>query len=469
MLIGGREVVGETTIDVLNPLDGSLIDTVPAATAEQVDLALAAAARGAAAMERTTRFERARVLARASSLIGERSELLASLLASEVGKTIREARGEVSRAVQTFAVASEEARRLSGEIVPFDGAPTGGDRFGFYLRVPVGVVLAITPFNFPLNLAAHKVAPALAAGNSVIVKPASATPLTDIELVRLLYDAGLPEDAISVVTGSGSVVGDRLVTDPLPRMVTFTGSAEIGKAIVARAGLKKVAMELGSNSAVVVTDRCDPSTAVERVVRGAFALAGQVCISVQRVLLQETIAERFLEEAAALTRSLRLGDQLSEATDVGPMIDEGQAARAEDWVGEAVAAGARVVAGGARTGTLFEPTVLTDVPEETRVWKDEAFAPVMAVRTYGTLDEAIDAVNRSRYGLQAGIYTDDLDDALKAAHEIRCGGVMINDVPTFRVDLMPYGGEKESGLGREGPRFAIEEMTEIRVVGVRRA
>jgi acyl-CoA reductase-like NAD-dependent aldehyde dehydrogenase len=302
----------------------------------------------------------------------------------------------------------------------------------------------------------------------VILKPASVTPLTDIELVRALYDAGLPEEGISVVTGSGSVVGDRLVSDPLPRMVTFTGSAEVGKTIVARAGLKKVAMELGSNSAVVVTDRCDPSAAVDRTVRGAFALAGQVCISVQRVLLQESIADRFLEEAVAQTKTLSVGDQLEETTDVGPMIDEDQAARAEAWVGEAVDAGARVAVGATRRGTVFDPTVLVDVPEEARVWKDEAFAPVMALRTYGTLDEAIDAVNRSRYGLQAGVYTDDLDDALRAAHEIRCGGVMINDVPTFRVDLMPYGGEKESGLGREGPRFAIEEMTEIRVVGVRR-
>lgn len=468
MLIGGREVAGDATFEVTNPFDGSVIDTVPSATPDDVALALEAAARGARVMEATTRFERARVLARASSLIAERSDRLATLLASEVGKTIREARGEVSRAVQTFAVAAEEARRLSGEVVPFDGAPTGADRFGFYLRVPVGVVLAITPFNFPLNLAAHKVAPALAAGNAVILKPASATPLTDIEFVRLLYDAGLPGEGISVVTGSGSTVGDRLVADPLPRMVTFTGSAEIGKAIVSRAGLKKVAMELGSNSAVVVTDRCDPVSAVDRIVRGAFALAGQVCISVQRVLLQEAIAERFLEEAVALTRSLRLGDQLDEATDVGPMIDEHQAARAEAWVREAVDSGARIVAGGGRQGTLFEPTVLTEVPEDARIWKDEAFAPVMAVRTYGALDEAIEAVNRSRYGLQTGIYTDDLDDALRAAHEIRCGGVMINDVPTFRVDLMPYGGEKESGLGREGPKFAIEEMTEIRVVGVRR-
>jgi glyceraldehyde-3-phosphate dehydrogenase (NADP+) len=468
MLIGGREVAGGATIAVRNPFDGTLIDTVPAATTEQVELALEVAGRGARVMERTTRFERARILARTSSLIEERSERLAILLASEVGKTIREAKGEVARAVQTFAVASEEARRLSGEIVPFDGAPTGGDRFGFYIRVPVGVVVAITPFNFPLNLAAHKVAPALAAGNAVILKPASVTPLTDIELVRLLYDAGLPEEGISVVTGSGSVVGDRLVSDPLPRMITFTGSAEIGKGIVARAGLKKVAMELGSNSAVVVTDKCDPASAVERVVRGAFALAGQVCISVQRVLLQEEVAERFFDEAVALTRSLTLGDQLSDATDVGPMIDEEQAARAEAWVAEAVEAGARILAGGGRNGTLFEPTVLVDPPEDTRVWKDEAFAPVMAVRTYGTLDEAIDAVNRSRYGLQAGIYTDDLDDALRAAHEIRCGGVMVNDTPTFRVDLMPYGGEKDSGLGREGPKFAIEEMTEIRVVGVKR-
>ena len=467
MLIGGREVAGREEIPVLNPLDGSVVDTVPSATEDQVDTALSIADEGARIMERMSRFDRAEILHRASRLVEQRIEDLARTLACEVGKTIREARGEISRTVQTLAVSAEEARRLAGEIVPFDGAPTGKGRFGFFLRVPVGVVVAITPFNFPVNLAAHKIAPAFAAGNAVILKPATVTPLAAIAFGKILCEAGLPPEALSVITGGGRTVGDRLVGSPIPRMVTFTGSVEVGKAIMARAGLKKTAMELGANSAVIVTDRCDVEAAAERCVRAGFALAGQVCISVQRVLVEENVLGRFLERAVAVTESLRLGDQLAESTDVGPMIEEKEADRAESWIEEARSMGAGLAVGGGREGALVTPTILTDVPDEARVWKDEAFAPVIAVRPFGTLDEAIEAVNASRYGLQAGIYTDRLDDALRAAREIRCGGVMINDVPTFRVDLMPYGGEKESGLGREGPKYAIEEMTEIRVVGIR--
>ncbi len=467
MLIGGREVAGEQEIPVLNPFDGSEVGTVPSATESQVDEALSIAVEGARTMERMSRFDRAEILSRASRLVGDRIEDLARTMASEVGKTIREARGEISRTVQTLAVSAEEARRLAGEIVPFDGAPTGKGRFGFFLRVPVGVVVAITPFNFPVNLAAHKIAPAFAAGNAVILKPATVTPLTDIAFGKILYEAGLPPEALSVITGSGRTVGDRLVGSPVPRMVTFTGSVEVGKAIMSRAGLKKTAMELGANSAVIVTDRCDVETAAERCVRGGFAVAGQVCISVQRVLVEESVLGRFLERAVEVTRSLRLGDQRLQETDVGPRIEANEAARAESWIAEARAMGAGLAVGGGREGALVEPTILTGVPDEARVWKDEAFAPVIAVRPFGTLDEAIGAVNASRYGLQAGIYTDRLDDALRAAREIRCGGVMVNDVPTFRVDLMPYGGEKDSGLGREGPKYAIEEMTEIRVVGIR--
>lgn len=468
MLIAGREATAPGAIPVRNPLDGSIVGTVPEATAEHVERALASAVEGARLMERLSRFERAAILARASAALEERTDELARLLSLEVGKTIREARGEVRRAVQTFAVASEEARRVAGEIVPFDGAPTGRDRFGFYLRVPVGIVVAITPFNFPLNLAAHKVAPAIAAGNAVVLKPASATPLTDVELGKILVESGLPGEAISVLTGSGASVGNPLVCDPRPRMVTFTGSADVGRAIAARAGLKKLAMELGSNSAVVICESADVDAAAERSVMGAFALAGQVCISVQRVLVQETVFDEFLEKARAAAARLVVGDQLEESTDVGPMIDEENAERAVAWIDEAAGMGARVVCGGGRRGTLVDPAILTHVSDAARLWKDEAFAPVMAVRSFCSLDEAIGVVNASRYGLQAGVYSERLDEALRAAHELRCGGVMINDVPTFRVDLMPYGGEKDSGLGREGPRYAVEEMTEIRVVAVRR-
>ncbi len=468
MLIGGRPAGDGADVEVVNPFDGSVVGTVPEATPEEVERALSVAVEGAFVMRRLPRVERAAVLARASEAIESRTGQLARTIAAESGKTVREAEGEVARAVQTFRVASEEARRFAGEVVPFDGAPTGTDRFGFFLRVPLGVVVAITPFNFPLNLAAHKVAPAIAAGNSVILKPATATPLTGIALGEILYDAGLPPEAMSVVTGSGNEVGARLVTDPRPRMVTFTGSPSVGSAIVRAAGLKKTAMELGSNSAVIVTERCDVDAAAERCSKAAYALAGQVCISVQRVVVESSVYDRFVDRACATAGSLVVGDQLSTGTDVGPMIDEGEAERAELWVGEAMDAGAVVLTGGSREGSLFEPTVLTDVPLDAKVWRDEAFAPVMSVRPFGTLDEAIATVNDSAYGLQAGVYTDRLEDALRAAHEIECGGVMINDVPTFRVDLMPYGGQKGSGLGREGPRFAMEEMTEIRVVGFRR-
>lgn len=467
MLIGGRPADAPNRIDVLNPFDGSVIDTVPDADERSVAEALRCAERGARAMRNMPRAERASVLHRVSGMIERRSEELATLLCREVGKTIREARGEVARAVQTFRLSAEEARRLAGEVVPFDGAPSGTDRFGFTLRVPVGIVVAITPFNFPLNLAAHKVGPALAAGNAVVLKPASATPLSDLVLGEILVECGLPPDAISVITGPGGTVGEALVSDPRPRVVTFTGSAEVGRSIVARAGLKRCAMELGSNSAVVVEPDGDVETAARRSVFGAFALAGQVCISVQRVLVHESVFEAFVDRAVSNAGGLVLGDPANEATDIGPMIDSREAERAEAWIGEAVRAGAVARTPVERSGALLKPVVLTDVPVDAKVWADEAFAPVVCVRPYATLDEAIGIVNASRYGLQAGIYTETLETALRAAHEIRCGGVMVNDVPTYRVDLMPYGGEKDSGLGREGPRYAVREMTELRTVAFR--
>jgi len=469
MLIGGREVGTERPIRVTNPFDGSVVDTVPSASPAEIERALATAVEGARVMEGLSRRERARILSEASALLDERSEDLATLIAREVGKTIREARAEVARAVETFSLSAGEAERLVGEVVPFDAAPTGGDRFGFAIRRPLGVIVAITPFNFPLNLAAHKVAPAIAAGNAVILKPASATPLADLELGRILYEAGLPESALSVVTGPGGEVGGGLVADERPRMVTFTGSAAVGATIARAAGLKRTAMELGSNSAVIVTEHGDVETAARRSVRGAFALAGQVCISVQRAIVHESVAERFVGRAREVVGALVVGDPLDESTDVGPMIDEGEAERASEWIREAEALGGSIVVGGERRGALLDPAILVDTPPEARVWREEAFAPVLVVRPYVTLEEAFAAVNETGYGLQAGIYTDRLEDALAAAHEIRCGGVMVNDVPAFRVDLMPYGGEKGSGLGREGPRYAVREMSELRVVAFRRA
>jgi glyceraldehyde-3-phosphate dehydrogenase (NADP+) len=468
MFIGGRPVGSESTVEVRNPFDGSLVGLVPEATNEQLDEALSVAERGAELMAAVPRVDRSAILARTSGLIEERADGLAKLISLESGKTLREATGEVRRAVETFRVASEEARSLSGEVVPFDGAPTGTDHFGFFLRVPLGIVVAITPFNFPLNLAAHKLAPALAAGNSVVFKPASATPLIGLALGEILYESGLPSEALSVITGPGGTVGERLASDPRPRMITFTGSRSVGAEIALHAGLKKTAFELGSNAGVIVTEHCDVAAAADRCVRGACALAGQVCISVQRVVVEHRVLDQFVDAAAAVARSLSLGDQMADDTDVGPMIGDPEAERAERWLAEAVAAGSRVVCGGDRRGTLFEPTVVLDVPDGTALWDDEAFAPVMAVRSFDGLDDAMRQINASSYGLQAGVFTDRVEEALRAAHEIECGGVMINDVPTFRVDLMPYGGQKGSGLGREGPRFAMEEMSETRVVAFRR-
>jgi len=466
-LIAGREVGSGPTLVVRNPFDGTVLDEFPTAAPEEARGALDAAERGAGAMEAMSRHDRASALVRAAGLLRERSEAFSDILAREVGKTLAEARGEVARAVETFTVSGEEARRLAGEIVPFDGAPTGGGRFGFAIRVPLGVVVAVTPFNFPLNLAAHKIAPALAGGNAVVLKPASATPLADIMLGRLLYDAGFPPEAVSVVVGKGRAVGGVLVSDPRPRMVTFTGSAEVGRTIQRDAGLKRTAMELGSNSAVVVASTADVGRSAGRIVRGAVALAGQVCISVQRVLVHETLLEPFLEAAVGTARGMTVGDQMEHGTDVGPMITEKEAERAAAWIDEARDEGAEVVAGGGRRGSLVDPTILVGAPESARIWSEEAFAPVMCVRPFATFDEALELVNRSRFGLQAGVYTERWDQALDAAKRIRAGGVMINDVPTFRVDLMPYGGEKDSGLGREGPRYAIREMTELRTVAFR--
>lgn len=466
MYIDGKWIDREEKIDVINPYDGSLIDRVPAGGREDVEDAIKSCETGLTEAKKLSAWERYKILKRASELIENRKEELAITIAKEVGKTIREARGEVSRAVQTFLLSAEEAKRIHGEMVPFDAAPGADSKFGFYIRVPVGIVAAVTPFNFPLNLAAHKVAPAIAAGNSVILKPATKTPLADLIMVEILLEAGLPTHMINVITGLGDVVGDYIVEHERVRMVTFTGSLEVGKRIAHKAGLKKIALELGSNSACVVAEDGNLERAAERIKAGAFALAGQVCISVQRVFVQSSVFDEFLDVFIAKVKKLRTGDQLKEKTDMGPMVSVGAAERTSEWIEEAVAKGAELQIGGERDGTLFQPTVLTNVPRDCKLFTEEAFAPVVAVNPFTTMDEAIELVNDSKYGLQAGIFTKDITRALRAAREFENGGVMINEVPTFRVDLMPYGGQKGSGIGREGPRYAVEEMTEVRVIGI---
>jgi acyl-CoA reductase-like NAD-dependent aldehyde dehydrogenase len=464
MFIGGQWVDRAGTIPVINPFTGDVIDQIPRSDPEDVDLALSSAVRGAEQMAALSPHQRSRILRRAAEGIAASGERLALILVQEVGKTIREARGEIARTVETFTFAAEEAKRIYGEGIPLDAAPGGENRLGFTVRVPVGVVMAITPFNFPVNLAAHKVAPALASGNSVVLKPASDTPLADLELGRILTESGLPREALNIVTGYGREIGDILVADERPRMISFTGSLEVGRRLMAHAGLKKATLELGSNSAVIVMEDAELEMAADRITAGAFALAGQVCISVQRVFVQRGAFQTLVDGIEARVEKLKVGDPLREDTDMGPMVSIAAAERAENWIQEALDRGARRICGGRREGSLLWPTVLTDVPHDCRVCSDEAFAPLVVIEAVDDVDQAIAMANDSRYGLQGGIFTHDLASALQAAKRLQVGGVMINEVPTFRVDHMPYGGVKMSGIGREGLKYAVEEMTEIRLI-----
>lgn len=463
-IVAGSPKETDNYIAVSNPYDGSLVGEVCVAGEAEIEEALSSCDRARKITSKLTRHQRASILSKASDLIAKRREELQHTLVLEVGKTINEARAEVNRAITTFSVAAEEAKRLGGELVPFDSVPQGGGRRGYYFRVPIGTVIAITPFNFPLNLAAHKVAPAIAAGNPVILKPASQTPITGLLLGEIILEAGFPEPAISVLPGSGESVGMKLVTDQRPRMITFTGSADVGKRIASQAGFKKLTMELGSNSAAVVAASAQIDYAVQRIVYGAFTLAGQVCISVQRVLVEETIFDLVVKEIKKATESLKVGNPMEETTQVGPMISIRDAQRIEEWIDQAVKKGAEVVCGGRRTGSIVTPAVIINVDSATRLWQDEAFAPVVCVNPYRDFDQAIDMINDSRYGLQAGVFTNSLEEAFKAIEAIDAGGIIINDVPTYRVDHMPYGGVKDSGMGREGLKYAINEMTEEKLV-----
>jgi len=464
MLLAGEWVDRERKIEVFDPIDDSLIDTVPRASAEDVETALAAAVRGFEETRKMTVYDRAQVLFRAAALVSERQEEFATLIAREGSKTIREARKEASRTVNTLTVAGEEAKRILGETIPFDSFPGGESRKGFYYRFPIGVVLAITPFNDPLNLVAHKLGPAIAAGNAVILKPASVTPLSALKLVETLVEAGLPSLAIQAVTGSGSEIGDLLVSDERVRMVSFTGGVEAGKQVARQAGIKKVGMELGSNSPVIVWKDADLELAVDSCVSGAFWAAGQNCIGVQRLLVHDEVYEEFRDAFVEKTRAYRIGDKMDEATDMGPMISEREAQRVESWVSQAKADGARVLIGGGRSGALMEPTVLEEVPETATIHCEEVFGPTVSLYRVDDLDAAIAEANSMPYGLLAGIFTRDLEVAFKAAYDLDCGGVMINDSTDYRLDSMPFGGVKYSGLGREGLKFALQEMTEPKVV-----
>jgi len=464
MYIAGQWADGNGVIPVTNPFDNSTIDTVPKATADDVDRALAYAVKGARVMRKTAGHDRYKILMRASQLMEERLEDLARTITMEEGKILAESRVEVSRAIETLIGSAEEAKRLGSEVVPLDGAPGSGNRFGFTLRVPCGVVLAITPFNFPLNLVAHKVGPALAAGNTVVIKPATDTPLTALKFTRLLLDAGLPPEGIQCITGSGSEIGDILASDPRIRKISFTGSRDIGERICRTAGIKKVTMELGSNAPVIVLPDADLEKAAAAIAATGYANAGQVCISAQRVLTHKSVYGDLLDALRPKVEALRTGNPLDDGTKVGPMVRQADAERVTRWLQEALGAGARLVTGGQHSGAMITPALIADVKPGMRISREELFGPAVGLTPVESIDEAIALANDTNYGLSAAVFTENLDNAMRFAREVDSGNIHINWGPQWRADIMPYGGLKESGFGKEGPKYAVQEMSELKMV-----
>jgi acyl-CoA reductase-like NAD-dependent aldehyde dehydrogenase len=460
----GGEWLATGVVDTIRlPFDGSPVAEVAQGTPELVVRALAKARLAAQELAEWTNYQRAELLDRLATLIRRDQAEFATLISLETGKPIREARGEVDRSLQTLLASAIVARELRGEVVPIDGAPIGAGRLAKTIREPLGVIGIITPFNVPLNLTLHKLGPALAGGNAVIHKPAEQTPLSALRLARTIAEAGAPAGTYSVVTGPGETVGRALVESAV-EMITFTGSVEVGKEIRARAGLKRVTLELGGNSAVILEPDADLEGAAVRVVQGGYGYSGQLCISVQRVYVHEAIAEAFTEKLIARVEALRVAHPADESADISSLISLEAAQKVEARLAEAHVSGARLLTGGQRSHATIQPGVIAEVPESAALMQQELFGPVVAVNTYRNLDDAVARVNGTPYGLQAGIYTQHLERAFRAARKIRAGGVLINDVPTFRADHMPYGGTKESGIGREGPRYAVEEMTEAKLI-----
>lgn len=466
--LAGRWARSEAALPVRNPYDGSTVGCTWLAGDAEFERATEAALAAAPVMRAMPAYERAAILAAASQEIKRTRDEIARVLAAEAGKPLRDATTEIERASMTFQVAAEEARRLAGEVIPLDLAPHGTGRFALTRRFPIGPVAAISPFNFPFNLSAHKVAPAIAAGNPIVLKPATKTPLSALRLAGVVERAGLPEGALSVLPMARET-GDRLVTDERYKLLTFTGSSAVGWAMKARAGKKKIILELGGNAAVIVDDTADLDYAAKRIASGGFSLAGQSCISVQRVYVHERVVDDFASRLVRILEGLKTGDPLDPTTELGPMIDESEVARVDAWVQEAVEAGARVLTGGRRLDhAIYAPTVLTNVPATAKVCAQEVFAPLVGLYPFTDFSQALADVNRSTYGLQAGVFTSSLEHSLAAFDALEVGGVMVNDVPTYRIDHMPYGGVKDSGLGREGPRYTIEEMTELKLLVINR-
>ena len=433
------------------------------ATEAQYDEAVDAAVQAFEVTRHLPAYERGAILRNISNGIKGRREELGRLMATESGKPIRDALVEVDRATLTFRLGAEEAERMVGEVIPLDLMPASKDRVGITRRFPIGPVAGISPFNFPLNLAAHKVSPAIAAGCSIVLKPPSKDPLTMLTVAEIIEEAGPPAGSVSILPMTREL-GDRMVADDRFKLLTFTGSPSVGWRMKERAGKKKVVLELGGNAGVIVDKSADLDWAVRRVLVGVFTYAGQVCISVQRMFVHEEIWDAFMGKLVEGARALKVGDPLDASTDLGPMVDAAAAERTQRWVDEAVSLGGKVLLGGKADGSYFPPTILIDTPATAQVCSNEAFAPLVVAFPFSDFDEAVRGVNDSFYGLQTGVFTNDLAHAWQAFNELEVGGVMMNDVPTYRIDHMPYGGVKDSGLGREGLRWAIEDMTEIRIM-----
>ena len=464
IFVAGRWVESPDPLVIANPADPS----TPAgatyhATPEQYDEAVEAAVAAFEVTRNLPAYERGAILRNISNGIRARREELGRLIATEAGKPIRDALTEVDRAVLTFRLGGEEAERIYGEVIPLDLNPASRGRIGITRRFPIGPVAGISPFNFPLNLAAHKVSPAIAAGNTIVLKPPSKDPLVMLTVAEIIEEAGAPAGSVSVLPMTREL-GDRMVADERFKLLSFTGSPSVGWRMKERAGKKKVVLELGGNAGVIVDKTADLDWAVRRTLVGAFSYAGQVWISFQRMFIHEDIWDAFMDRFVEGARNLKVGDPLDPQTDLGPMVDAHAASRTQQWVDEAVALGGKVLLGGKAKGTYFAPTILTDVPPTAQVCSNEAFAPLVVGFPFRRFEDAIRQVNDSFFGLQTGVFTNDLQGAWRAFAELEVGGVIVNDVPTYRIDNMPYGGVKDSGLGREGIRYALEDMTEIRIM-----
>ena len=465
--INGQWNKALTTYELKSPYTGETIANVSKATVQDVERAIEGAAKAFEAFKSSTAFERAEILYKVVEIMRKRKQEFATILADEAGKPLAAGLSEIDRTIATYQFSAEAAKQSMGETIPMDAAPGVRDRIGYTKRIPLGVVSAITPFNFPFNLVAHKLGPAFAVGNAVVLKPATQTPLSALVMAEIFKEAGLPDGMLQIVTGSGAELSGALVTHPLVKKVTFTGSGKVGLAIKEKIGLRKITLELGSNAALII----EPSTPIEKIidraVSGAFGFAGQVCISLQRIYVHASIYEQFSQQFVEATQKLVVGDPHDPRTDVSAMINSAEVERIKQWIEEAKAQGATVAQGAQFTERSCTPTVMINVQPTMKIICQETFAPIVSLIPYETLDEAIKLVNTSDLGLNAGIYTNVLTDALYAADQLEAGAVIINDIPTFRTDNMPYGGVKMSGYGREGIKYAVDEMTDLKFISIK--